>query len=70
MEDLLIRLKVRLPDTKLSENQLTEYLRTIHDLLCLRLGASLVNIPNLEVWPNYDDLLEVCFNLIGLLPCL
>lgn len=33
-------------------------------LLCLRLGVSLVNIPNLEVWPNYDDLLEVCFNLI------
>lgn len=33
-------------------------------LLCLRLAVSLVNIPNLEVWPNYTDLLEVCFNLI------
>ena len=42
MEDLLIRLKVRLPDTKLSEDQLTEYLRTIHDRLCLRLGAQVL----------------------------
>ncbi len=33
-------------------------------LLCLRLAVSLINIPNLEVWPNYNDLLEVCFNLI------
>lgn len=33
-------------------------------LLCLRLAASLIYIPNLEVWPNYDDLLELCFNLI------
>ncbi len=33
-------------------------------LLCLRMAVSLGNIPNLEVWPNYDDLLETCFNLI------
>lgn len=33
-------------------------------LLCLRMAASLANIPNLEAWPNYDDLLETCFNLI------
>lgn len=33
-------------------------------LLCLRMATSLIHIPNLEVWPNYDDLLETCFNLI------
>lgn len=33
-------------------------------LLSLRMAASLVNIPNLDVWPNYSDLLETCFNLI------
>lgn len=33
-------------------------------LLCLRMATSLSNIPNLDVWPNYDDLLETCFNLI------
>lgn len=33
-------------------------------LLCLRMGLSLTNIPNLDVWPNYDDLLDTCFNLI------
>lgn len=33
-------------------------------LLCARMATSLVNIPNLDVWPNYDDLLETCFNLI------
>ena len=33
-------------------------------LLCLRLGSSLVDIPNLNVYPNYEDLLETCFNLI------
>lgn len=33
-------------------------------LLTLRMAASLSNIPNLSVWPNYDDLLETCFNLI------
>ncbi|WP_346663351.1 hypothetical protein [uncultured Merdimonas sp.] len=33
-------------------------------LLCLRMASSLGNIPNLDVWPNYDDLLETCFNLI------
>lgn len=33
-------------------------------LLCIRMVTSLTNIPNLEVWPNYDDLLETCFNLI------
>ncbi len=33
-------------------------------LLCIRMAASLTNIPNLDVWPNYNDLLETCFNLI------
>lgn len=33
-------------------------------LLCLRMASSLSNIPHLDVWPNYDDLLETCFNLI------
>ncbi|MGN1165681.1 MAG: transporter [Lachnospiraceae bacterium] len=33
-------------------------------LLCLRMAASLINIPDLNVWPNYEDLLETCFNLI------
>ncbi len=33
-------------------------------LLSLKLAASLVNIPDLSVWPNYEDLLEICFNLI------
>lgn len=33
-------------------------------LMALRLALSLANIPDLEVYPNYDDLLETCFNLI------
>lgn len=33
-------------------------------LLTIRLAGSLVNIPNLDVYPNYEDLLEACFNLI------
>lgn len=33
-------------------------------LLSVRLAGSLVNIPNLDVYPNYEDLLETCFNLI------
>lgn len=33
-------------------------------LLCLRMAGSLFYIPDLETWPNYDDLLEMCFNLI------
>ena len=33
-------------------------------LLSLRMAVSLGNIPNLSVWPNYDDLLATCFNLI------
>lgn len=36
---LLARLKIRLPDTQLSDDQLEEYLRTISDRLCLRLGV-------------------------------
>ena len=32
-------------------------------LLCLRMvWGSLQYIPNLNTYPNYDDLLEVCFN--------
>lgn len=33
-------------------------------LLCVRLAGSLANIPNLDAYPNYEDLLESCFNLI------
>ena len=33
-------------------------------LLCFRMVCSLQNIPHLNTYPNYDDLLEVCFNLI------
>lgn len=33
-------------------------------LLCIRTALSLGNIPNLSVYPNYEDLLKTCFNLI------
>lgn len=33
-------------------------------LLCLRMATSLSNIPHLNTWPNYTDLLDTCFNLI------
>lgn len=33
-------------------------------LLCLRMASHLTNIPDLDVWPNFTDLLETCFNLI------
>ena len=33
-------------------------------LLCFKMVTSLGNIPNLDVYPNYEDLLETCFNLI------
>lgn len=39
MEELLLRLKVRLPEAKLTDEQLTEYLQTMSDRICLRLGA-------------------------------
>lgn len=39
MEELLARLKTRLPDTELTDNELLEYLSTVNDRLCLRLGA-------------------------------
>lgn len=39
MAELLTRLKVRLPDTALNDEQLTEYLNTINDRLILRLRA-------------------------------
>lgn len=39
MNELLSRLKVRLPNTDLADGQLTELLNTISDRLCLRLGA-------------------------------
>lgn len=39
MDELLHRLLVRLPDTQLTNEQLTEYLQTMSDRLCLRLGA-------------------------------
>lgn len=39
MEELLKRLKIRLPDTQLTDSQLTEYLTTMSDRICLRLGV-------------------------------
>ncbi|MBS5431974.1 MAG: hypothetical protein KHX75_12995 [Lachnospiraceae bacterium] len=39
MDELLQRLLVRLPDTQLTNGQLTEYLQTMSDRLCLRLGV-------------------------------
>lgn len=39
MDELLQRLLVRLPDTQLTNEQLTEYLQTMSDRLCLRLGV-------------------------------
>lgn len=39
MEELLKRLKLRLPEQKLNDEQLQEYITTISDRLCLRLGA-------------------------------
>lgn len=33
-------------------------------LLCFRVAVSIYNIPDLNAWPNYEDLLETCFNLI------
>lgn len=42
MEELLERLKIRLPDTKLSDEQLEEYLQTMSDRLCIRLGAEVL----------------------------
>lgn len=33
-------------------------------LLCVHLFTSLGGVLDQEVWPNYDDLLETCFNLI------
>ena len=39
MDGLLKRLKIRLPNTKLTDMQLEEYLQTVSDRLCLRLGT-------------------------------
>lgn len=39
MGDILSRLKIRLPDTKLTDDDLNEYLQTVSDRLCLRLGV-------------------------------
>lgn len=39
MDELLQRLKTRLSGTKLNDSQLTEYLQTMSDRLCIRLGA-------------------------------
>ncbi len=33
-------------------------------LLCIKMATSLGNIPNFDAYPNYEDLLETCFNLI------
>lgn len=42
MDDLLQRLKTRLPDTELTDGQLIEYIQTMSDRLCLRLGVKLL----------------------------
>lgn len=39
MDNMLERLRIRLPDTQLPEEALTEYLNTVSDRLCLRLGV-------------------------------
>lgn len=39
MGELLSRLKIRLPNTKLTDDELNEYLQTVSDRLCLRLGV-------------------------------
>lgn len=33
-------------------------------LLCLQLAGSLIHLPGSEAFPEYDELLEICFNLI------
>jgi hypothetical protein len=33
-------------------------------ILCARMAASLINVADFDTWPNYDDLLATCFNLI------
>lgn len=33
-------------------------------LLCLRLAGSLIHVPGAEPFPEYEELLETCFNLI------
>lgn len=40
--NLLARLKLRLPDAQLSDEQLQEYLKTVSDRLCLRLGVEML----------------------------
>lgn len=37
--ELIDRLRVRIPDTNLENSELKEYLSTVSDRLCLRLGA-------------------------------
>lgn len=39
MDELLNRLLIRIPGTHLTNGQLKEYLRTMSDRICLRLGA-------------------------------
>ena len=39
MAELLQRLKIRLTDTKLTDEQLAEYIQTVSDRLCIRLGV-------------------------------
>ena len=42
MDGLLERLKTRLPDAELTDDQLMEYLQTMSDRLCLRLGVEIL----------------------------
>lgn len=42
MGELLSRIRIRLPNTQLTNNQLEEYLETMSDRLCLRLGVDML----------------------------
>lgn len=42
MDELLKRLMIRVPDIELAEDRLKEYLQTVSDRLCLRLGADVL----------------------------
>lgn len=39
MDELLKRVRIRLPDTELSDEQITEMIQTVSDRLCIALGV-------------------------------
>ena len=45
MEGLLERLRNRVPDSVLTDGQLIEYLQTMSDRICLRLGVEILPTP-------------------------